>query len=238
MTFYVGDYVKIHAPTKVTGVFMSSSQFALVKAHDKEVALVVDVSAGSPDIAITIDGETLIVLPAECLELVHRVSRPDTVPNPIPEPIVVPETAPEPTPKPVERISKTDYYLGIAKAVSLRSTCLRRRYGAVIVKNDEIIATGYNGAPRGEQNCCDTGECYRQRMGIPHGEQYEKCVSVHAEQNAIISASRSEMIGATLYLYGWDVETGKSIDAAPCLICDRLIRNAGIADVVTSKEGE
>ena len=128
--------------------------------------------------------------------------------------------------------------LGIARAVSLRSTCLRRRYGAVIVKNDEIIATGYNGAPRGEQNCCDSGECYRQRMGIPHGEQYEKCVAVHAEQNAIISASRSEMIGATLYLYGWDVETGKSIDAAPCLICDRLIRNAGIANVVTSKEGE
>lgn len=234
MTFYVGDYVKVHAPSSVKDIYVSASLFALIREHDKEVAIVADAQVGSPDVAITLDGETLIVLPAECLELVHRVSRPDTGPKPIPEPIVVPE----PAAKPVGRISKTDYYLGIARAVSLRSTCLRRRYGAVIVKNDEIIATGYNGAPRGEQNCCDSGECYRQRMGIPHGEQYEKCVAVHAEQNAIISASRSEMIGATLYLYGWDVETGKSIDAAPCLICDRLIRNAGIADVVTSKEGE
>ena len=109
-----------------------------------------------------------------------------------------------------ERCSKKDYYLGIAKAVSARSTCLRRQYGAVIVKDDEIIATGYNGSPRGTTNCCDSGECWRAANGIPHGQQYEKCVAVHAEENAIISAARRDMIGAILYLYG--EENGKSID--------------------------
>lgn len=133
-----------------------------------------------------------------------------------------------------KRISKDEYYMEIAKAVSLRSTCLRRHYGAVIVKDDEIISTGYNGAPRGDQNCCDAGECYRQRMGIPHGEQYEKCVAVHAEQNAIISARRSDMIGATLYLYGYDVVEDKEINAGPCDICARLIKNAGIERVASS----
>ena len=98
----------------------------------------------------------------------------------------------------MNRISKQDYYLGIAAAVARRSTCLRRQYGAVIVKNDEIVATGYNGAPRGEDNCCDVGECWRERNNIPHGEQYEKCVAVHAECNAIISASRRDMLGEGL----------------------------------------
>ena len=133
------------------------------------------------------------------------------------------------------RISKTEYYLNIAKAVSMRSTCLRRQYGAVIVKDDVVISTGYNGSPRGSQNCCDTGECYREANNIPHGEQYEKCVAVHAEANAIISAARKDMIGATLYLYGR--ENGKEIKAEPCLMCQRLIQNAGI-DRVIGSEGE
>lgn len=128
------------------------------------------------------------------------------------------------------RISKTEYYLNIAKAVARRSTCLRRQYGAVIVKNDEIIATGYNGSPRGEENCCDTNTCWREANHIPHGEQYEKCKSVHAEQNAIISASRSELIGSTMYLAGY--ENGKPIVAIPCDICRRFIQNAGIAKVI------
>lgn len=89
-----------------------------------------------------------------------------------------------------KRITKDEYYLSIAASVAKRSTCLRRQYGAVIIKNDEIISTGYNGAARGEPNCCDTGECWREANNIPHGEQYEKCVAVHAEQNAIISAAR------------------------------------------------
>lgn len=130
------------------------------------------------------------------------------------------------------RISKTEYYLGIAKAVSMRSTCLRRRYGAVIVKDDVVISTGYNGSPRGSQNCCDTGECYREANNIPHGEQYEKCVAVHAEANAIISAARKDMIGATLYLYGYDIVNDREIAAEPCVICRRMIKNAGIDCVV------
>ncbi len=131
----------------------------------------------------------------------------------------------------MQRISKRDYYLSIAAEVSKRSTCLRRQYGAVIVKNDEIVSTGYNGAPRGEDNCCDIGTCWRERNNIPHGEQYEKCVAVHAEQNAIISASRREMLGATLYLAGF--ENGEPIrNAEPCMICRRLIKNAGIEKVI------
>ena len=130
-------------------------------------------------------------------------------------------------------MSKADYYLDIAAAVAKRSTCLRRQYGAVIVKDDVIVSTGYNGAARGQPNCCDTGECWREAHGIPHGEQYEKCVAVHAEQNAIISASRRDMIGSTLYLAGF--EGGKRIPAdevAPCLICGRMIQNAGIERVI------
>ena len=135
----------------------------------------------------------------------------------------------------MQRISKDEYYLSIAAAVSQRSTCLRRRYGAVIIKNDEIIATGYNGAARGEPNCCDEGECWRARNNIPHGEQYEKCVAVHAEQNAIISAARRDMLGATLYHAGFD-ENGEMASPAPSLICSRQIKNAGIAEVVVRTE--
>lgn len=128
------------------------------------------------------------------------------------------------------RPSHKDYYLDIARAVSRRSTCLRRQYGAVIVNRDEIIATGYNGAPRGCENCCDIGKCLRE--GYAHNDgNYGNCRSVHAEMNAIISASRQEMIGATLYLAGF--EDGKAIAAEPCPICKRLIINAGIAEVVS-----
>lgn len=132
------------------------------------------------------------------------------------------------------RPSKDAYYLGIAKAVAQRATCLRCIYGAVIVNNDEIVSTGYNGAPRGERNCCDTGKCYRRLHQVPHGQMVEKCISVHAEENAIISASRREMQGATLYLWGMDVETGKELpNPEPCLQCWRRIHNAGIVRVVT-----
>ena len=132
------------------------------------------------------------------------------------------------------RITKDEYYLGIALAVARRSTCLRRQYGAVIVKGDNIIATGYNGSARGEPNCCDVGECWRQANNIPHGERYEMCVAVHAEDNAISQAGR-EAIGATLYLAG--LEDGRPIKAEPCMMCERKIRNARIKEVVTSEQG-
>lgn len=128
------------------------------------------------------------------------------------------------------RISKQEYYLFIARAVARRSTCVRRHYGAVIVKDDRIIASGYNGSARGEPNCCDVGECWREAHGIPHGEQYEKCVAVHAEDNAISQAGR-EAIGATLYLWGEEAD-GTVIHAEPCLMCSRKIKNAGIAKVI------
>jgi dCMP deaminase len=135
----------------------------------------------------------------------------------------------------MKRITKQEYYLGIAAEVARRSTCLRRQYGAVIVKNDEIVATGYNGAPRGDQNCCDVGECWRETHNIPHGEQYEKCVAVHAECNAIISASRQEMLGSTLYLFGFEGFENPIDGPVPCLICTRLIKNAGIEKVMNNK---
>jgi dCMP deaminase len=128
------------------------------------------------------------------------------------------------------RISKRDYYLEIAATVAKRSTCLRRQYGAVIVKDDMIIATGYNGSARGEPNCCDIGTCWREENNIPHGQQYEKCVAVHAEDNAISQAGR-QAIGATLYLAGF--ENGQPIKAAPCLMCERKIKNAGIVEVIS-----
>lgn len=131
------------------------------------------------------------------------------------------------------RTDKENYYLDIADTVSERSTCLRRKYGAIIVQNDEIVATGYNGAPRGRRNCIDCGDCKRDSLGIPSGERYELCRSVHAEANAIISARRSDMIGATLYLVGKDYATGELIpDATSCSMCRRHIINAGIARVV------
>lgn len=135
------------------------------------------------------------------------------------------------------RISKDEYYLKIAEAVLARSTCLRRQYGAVIVNNDEIISTGYNGAPRGEANCIDTGICERERLNVPKGERYELCVAAHAEQNAIISASRDKMIGATIYIVGKEVATGNYANPAPCLICRRMIKNAGIKNCIGIMDG-
>ena len=128
-----------------------------------------------------------------------------------------------------------EYYLGIALAVSKRSTCIRRQYGAVIVNNDEIIATGYNGSPRGETNCCDRGTCERIKNNTPHNSgDYSDCCSVHAEQNCLLSASRRDMIGGTLYLMGTEMYNVIN-DIKPCPICRRLIKNAGISRVVTAK---
>lgn len=133
----------------------------------------------------------------------------------------------------MQRIDKENYYLDIAQTVMERSTCLRRWYGAIIVRNDEIVATGYNGAPRGRANCSELGTCVREQMRVPRGERYELCRSVHAEANAIISASRNECIGATLYLAGRDAATGRLLpDATSCSMCRRIIINAGIARVV------
>lgn len=131
------------------------------------------------------------------------------------------------------RRDKNNYYLDLADVVSERSTCLRRRFGAVIVKDDEVIATGYVGAPRGRKNCCDLGECTRQKLKIPRGERYELCRSVHAEANAIISAERSQMLGSTMYLSGREIDTGEYIqNSNSCSMCKRMIINAGIAKVI------
>lgn len=130
------------------------------------------------------------------------------------------------------RRDKINYYLDIAESVSQRCTCLRRHYGAVIVKNDEVISTGYVGAPRGRKNCTDIGECVRQTLNIPRGERYEFCRSVHAEANAIISASRNELLDSSLYLVGIETENGEYIkDANSCSMCKKLIINAGIKEV-------
>jgi len=131
------------------------------------------------------------------------------------------------------RTSKEDYYLDIADSVLERSTCLRRKYGAIIVLNDEIISTGYNGAPRGRENCSDLGRCAREELHIPSGQRYELCRSVHAEANAIISASRRDMIGSTLYLVGRNAKTNELLpDAMSCAMCKKMIINAGIEKVV------
>lgn len=136
----------------------------------------------------------------------------------------------------MERISKENYYLDIAETVLERATCLRRVYGAIIVKNDEIISTGYNGAPRGRKNCVDMGFCTREAMQVPRGQRYELCRSVHAEANAIISASRRDMVGSTLYLVGKDAQTGVLLgDATSCAMCRRQVINAGISKVVIRK---
>ena len=133
----------------------------------------------------------------------------------------------------MERISKENYYLDIAETVLERATCLRRIYGAIIVKNDEIISTGYNGAPRGRANCVDMGYCSREAMKVPRGERYELCRSVHAEANAIISASRRDMAGGTIYLVGRNAATRELLnDATSCLMCRRMIINAGLDRVV------
>ena len=133
----------------------------------------------------------------------------------------------------MDRISKANYYLDIAQTVLERATCLRRVYGAIIVKNDEIISTGYNGAPRGRANCVDLGYCSREAMQVPRGERYELCRSVHAEANAIISAARRDMVGGTLYLAGKDAATGEILsDATSCAMCRRMIINAGLEQVI------
>ena len=132
----------------------------------------------------------------------------------------------------MDRTSKHNYYLDIAQTVSERSTCIRRRFGAIIVKNDVIIATGYNGAPRGRLNCSDIESCVREEMNVPRGERYELCRAVHAEANAIISASRHEMIGASIFLAGVDAKTGEYIpNSNSCGMCKKLIINAGIETV-------
>jgi dCMP deaminase len=131
------------------------------------------------------------------------------------------------------RRDKINYYLDIAEVVLERGTCLRRAFGAIIVKNDQIISTGYAGAPRGRRNCCDIGECARMKLESPRGERYELCRSVHAEMNAIIHASRADMLGSTLYLVGREVESGEYVEnASPCPMCRRVIINAGISNVI------
>lgn len=125
-----------------------------------------------------------------------------------------------------------EYFLNIAQEVGKRSTCLRRRYGAIIVKDKIIVSTGYNGAPRGEDNCIDTGICERERLHIPKGERYELCVAVHAEANAIINADPLKMQDATIYIVGINVADGSFASGAPCLMCRRMIKNAQIANVI------
>ena len=133
----------------------------------------------------------------------------------------------------IVRVSKHNYYLDIAQTVSERSTCLRKRYGAIIVKNDTIISTGYNGAPRDRKNCSDLMFCMGNKLNIPRGERYELCRSVHSEQNAIIAASREQMIGATMYMCCTDPETGEIIAGTRnCMMCKRVILNAGISRVI------
>lgn len=133
----------------------------------------------------------------------------------------------------MERRDKINYYLDLAEMVSQRSTCLRRHFGAVLVQNDEVISTGYNGAPRGRKNCTDLNYCLRQRLQVPRGERYELCRSVHAEANAIISASRGKMLGSTLYLVGIECDTDDYVESASsCPMCKRQIINAGIQHVI------
>ena len=133
----------------------------------------------------------------------------------------------------MKRIDKENYYLDIAETVLERSTCLRRCYGAIIVQHDEIVSTGYNCAPRGRKNCMDLGRCTREALNIPSGERYELCRSVHAEANAIISAARGEVLGATLYMACRDPKTGGLLPGSTsCSMCRRLIINAGIKRVV------
>ena len=139
----------------------------------------------------------------------------------------------------MERKDKVNYYLDIAEAVCARSTCLRRKFGAIVVKHDEIISTGYNGAPRGRANCSDLDYCYRAKMQVPRGQRYELCRSVHAEANAIISASRADLMGSALYLACHDAETN-ALDGAvePCSMCKRLILNAGIETVYVRDDAD
>lgn len=132
------------------------------------------------------------------------------------------------------RLNKDEYYLGIAEAVAARSTCIRRNYGAVIVNNDQVVSTGYNGSPRSECNCCDIGTCKREELKVPKGERYELCAAIHAEDNAICNAGRDRTLGATLYIVGkeYNSDGNKYADPSPCVMCRRKIVNAGISRVV------
>ena len=133
----------------------------------------------------------------------------------------------------MERVSKHNYYLDIAQTVAERSTCMRRMFGAIIVKNDVIISTGYNGTPRGRKNCNDLAICMRDKLQIPRGERYELCRSVHAEANAIIAASREQMLGATLYMACVDAKSGELMSGtSSCMMCKRQVINAGIETVI------
>ena len=133
----------------------------------------------------------------------------------------------------MERVSKPNYYLDIAETVAKRATCLRRKFGAIIVKNDSIVSTGYNGAPRGRKNCTNVGFCMRESMNIPRGERYEMCRSVHAEANAIIAADRDKMLGSTLYMACRDPKTNSiASGTCSCMMCKRLVINAGIKEVI------
>ncbi|HAN44902.1 MAG TPA: cytidine deaminase [Ruminococcaceae bacterium] len=137
------------------------------------------------------------------------------------------------------RRDKINYYLDIAETVLSRGTCLRRNYGAIIVNEDQIISTGYVGAPRGRKNCCDLGYCTREKLNIPRGERYEMCRSVHAEANAIIAAQRQDMLDGVLYLVGKEYATGEYVkNASPCAMCKRMIINAGIKQVIVRDNKE
>lgn len=132
-----------------------------------------------------------------------------------------------------ERRDKINYYLDIAESVAERSTCLRKKWGSVIVNHDQIISTGYNGAPRGRANCTELGYCTKKKF-FPdkHRSGYDACRGVHSEQNAMISASRNDMLGGTLYLVGYRPIIHEYAEApAPCLLCRKMIINAGIEKV-------
>ena len=150
-------------------------------------------------------------------------------------------TAPDPQKAKEERArftrpTKIDYYLGIAKAVSARGTCLRRRFGAIVVKDDRVVSSGYVGAPKGRKNCCDIGKCFRMENNIPSGQRYELCRSVHAEMNAIISASKEELEGGVMYLVGVEPDGSYTPNADCCSMCKRVIINAGIRYVIIATD--
>jgi len=139
-----------------------------------------------------------------------------------------------------KRLTKDEYYLDIAKQVAERSTCFRNKGGAIIVRDDQIIATGYIGAPRKTKDCFERNECLRDKLKIPHGRQYEICRSVHAEQNCMINAARAgvSLLGGDMYIYHRDRE-GKEMDSFACFICKKMIINTGLKRVVCStKEKE
>jgi len=135
-----------------------------------------------------------------------------------------------------KRTTKDEYYLGIAKEVARRSTCFRRSIGAIIIRDDQIISTGYVGAPRKTKDSFEHGECLRDKLKIPHGQRYELCRSVHAEQNAIINAARAgvSLLGGDMYIYGSTYGEGRPIDAFPCFICKKMIINCGLNQVISS----